>query len=206
MRFQCRHCGIALRNKPCSRTTDAETMRIKRYECTRCSQRADYRVYKAEGILTTNLCEVALIAGQYWSWTFTDRQTQRKPAITGAEARPIIASIRLMEEEVQRFEREIWFNGLQDVFLNASEEIEFAHQRGCDVGTFVTEGKIMLTLEGSGLDSITLVTDLDKKPTDPHPRIMRIRGMSCTEAEGLALLRRACTSFPRIQTPAEALA
>ncbi len=112
----------------------------------------------------------------------------------------IMASHDRIQDEIGRFETEVWFGGMQAFARAASVKGTLFDAGSISVLCFTMCGRAMMTIHGKDGErgcSVTTITEEDSPPRsedDLEERgrgIMGMRGIDATEAEALSLLRAA---------------
>jgi hypothetical protein len=99
---------------------------------------------------------------------------------------PLLSSMETLKLLTQKFEQQVWFNGLQKI-VRESRTTGFSMRSGdLSMLIFGTGGRTLITLSLSNESSVTLITIEDSEVAK-----MGIQGIDATEAEATELILRA---------------
>lgn len=146
--------------------------------CSQCDDAERLSAYRKTNRITTRLMSNALMAS-------LDKE-YGKPPRPGAEVLLAVQQlVDAIQVEVRRFDRDVWFGGLQKIARGAKTKGTSFTAGDFKLLCYTMCGRAMITLDGP-TSSLTLITAED----DTESR-MGIQGIDATCLEAFALLNRA---------------
>jgi hypothetical protein len=156
------------------RAEKGEEAKVARTACQPCDQAERMQKFKETGFLST--------------WLVEEEQLKEIRAEYGKSERgdaEVLAAFAPIQAEIEVFEQEVWFGGLQDFARNIKTKGSKAEQDGLTLMCYTMCGRAMITVEDATA-SVTMITIEDeKKPC------MGWRGIQATGPQAVDLLKRA---------------
>ncbi len=152
-----------------------EKYRVVLVQCHDCAQKERYEEYKENGIITARL-----LLDAFW--------------LKDAKLFADIEEISLL---VKRFEKEVWFSGLQKIVRKSRASGMSVKVGDFEMMTFCSAGRCMITMQKNNRQ-VTAITAEDEDESR-----MGLQGITATKEEGLSLVQEAIDAWKAGHKPTD---